>query len=185
MPGIPRSRNTTAGDIRARTLFWAAGITAPDLVRELPVEHAKNGAVLVDDHLRVPGHPEVYVIGDSAWAHDSATGNPRPPTAQAAEHEGKYVGRAIVCTLRGGLGGGQAPPFRFKPLGHMALLGTYTGVSQIGPFIITGLSAWLMWHGYYWIRIPSWRNRVHLLTDWALAAVFGREIAQVPLDASG
>src|SRR6266516_3828703 len=61
---------TSAGVIPARTLFWAAGTTAPDVVRQLPVRHERNDAVIVDDHLRIPRHPEVYVIGDSAWAYD-------------------------------------------------------------------------------------------------------------------
>lgn len=57
---------TSSGEIPARTIFWAAGIVAPPVVRELPVEHARNGAVIVDDRLRVPDRPEVFVIGDSA-----------------------------------------------------------------------------------------------------------------------
>src|SRR5258708_29487785 len=78
-----RTVETSAGPIFARKLFWAAGITAPDVVRELPVQHAGNGAVIVDEYLRVPRHPEVYVIGDAAWAFDSITRDPVPPTAQA------------------------------------------------------------------------------------------------------
>src|SRR5205085_1765514 len=79
---------TSAEVIPARTLFWAAGTTAPDIVRHLPVQHAPNGAVIVDDHLRISGHPEVYVIGDSAWAYDSSTGAPVAATGQAARQQG-------------------------------------------------------------------------------------------------
>ncbi len=104
---------TSRGEVRARTLFWAAGITAPDVVRGLAVEHARNGAIVVDDHLRVPGRPEVYVVGDDAWAFDADTREPVPPTAQAAEHEGKYVGRAIATGLQGG-------PRRPSASGHAA-----------------------------------------------------------------
>ncbi|HET7079054.1 MAG TPA: NAD(P)/FAD-dependent oxidoreductase [Chloroflexia bacterium] len=168
---------TDQGDIPARTLFWAAGITAPPVVHDLPVDHARNGALLVDDHLRIPQHPEVYVVGDAAWAYDSATGNPIPPTAQAAEHEGQYVGRAIAAELAGQ----PAPPFRFEPKGHLALLGKRTGVAEIGPLTFTGLPAWFMWHGYYLLHIPSWRNRLHLLTDWFLAGLTGRDTAQLRL----
>jgi NADH dehydrogenase len=168
---------TERGEIPCRTLFWAAGITAPDLVRSLPGAHAHNGALIVDDHLRLPGHPEVYVVGDVAWAFDAATHQPIPPTAQAAEHEGAYVGRAIAAAIRGQV----APPFRFKPLGHLALLGNYTGVAEIGPFSFTGPAAWIMWHGYYLSHIPSWRNRVHLLADWLLSWLTGPDTTKLPL----
>ncbi len=83
-----RAVMTSRGEIPARTLFWAAGISAPPVVRDLPVEHARNGAIVVDSNLRVPDHPEVYVVGDSAWAFDADTGEPVPPTAQAAGHAG-------------------------------------------------------------------------------------------------
>ena len=168
---------TDRGPIACRTLFWAAGITAPDLIKALPGEHAHNGALIVDDHLRPPGRPQVYVVGDGAWAYDAATRDPIPPTAQAAEHEGAYVGKAIAAAIRGE----SFPPFRFKPLGHLALLGSYTGVAEIGPFTFTGLVAWVMWHGYYLTHIPSWRNRIHLVADWLLSWVTGPDTTKLPL----
>jgi len=168
---------TDRGEIPCRTFFWAAGITAPAQVRALPGEHAPNGALIVDDHLRLPDHPEVFVVGDVAWAFDAATHQPIPPTAQAAEHEGAYVGRAIAAAIQGQ----AAPPFRFHPLGHLALLGNYTGVAEIGPFTFTGLPAWVMWHSYYLAHIPSWRNRVHLLADWLLSWLTGPDTTKLPL----
>ena len=172
-----RTVRTSRGDIPARTLFWAAGITPPPVVRELPVEHAGNGAVMVDDHLRLPAHPEVFVVGDAAWAFDGVTHAPVPPTAQAAEHAGRYVAAAIAAHLVGQ----EAPPFRFRPLGHLALLGRGTGVARLGPMTFTGRPAWLVWHGYYLSHIPSWRNRLRLVTAWLLSGVIGRETAQLPL----
>ena len=172
---------TSRGDIPARTLFWAAGITAPAVVRALPVEHARNGAVIVDDRLRLPGHPEVYVIGDAAWAFDAATHDPVPPTAQAAEHQGAYVAAAIAADLAGE----PVPPFRFRTKGRLALLGKRTGVAELGPVTISGLPAWFLWHAWYLYRIPSWRNRLHLLTDWLLAALAGRETGQLRLRSRG
>ncbi|MBF6611705.1 MAG: NAD(P)/FAD-dependent oxidoreductase [Chloroflexi bacterium] len=169
---------TEKGEIPCRTLFWAAGITAPDIVRSVPGSHAQNGALIVDDHLRLPDHPEVYVVGDVAWAFDAATHQPIPPTAQAAEHEAAYVGKAIAAAIRGE----QSPPFHFKPLGHLALLGNYTGVAEVGPFTFTGPLAWIMWHGYYLWHVPSWRNRVHLLADWLLSWLTGPDTTKLPLN---
>ncbi len=172
-----RAVKTSRGDIPSRTIFWAAGVAPPPLVRDLPVEHAKNGALIVDDHLRLKGYPEVYVVGDSAWAFDSATGTGIPPTAQAAEHEGRYVGQAIAAEITGR----GAPPFRFAPRGHLALLGTRTGVAEVGGVTFSGLPAWALWHGYYVSHIPAWRNRVRLLTDWLAAEITGRETSQLRL----
>jgi len=168
---------TDRGAIPARTFFWAAGIAAPPVVRALAGEHAHNGAVMVDNHLRVPGHPEVYVVGDVAWAFDAASHAPIPPTAQAAEHEGAYVAKAIAAALRGA----EAPPFQFRPLGHLALLGNYTGVAELGRFMFTGLIAWALWHAYYLWHIPSWRNRMHLLSAWLLSWLTGPDTTELPL----
>ncbi len=191
---------TSNGVIPARTIFWAAGITAPRVVRDIPgIEHARNGSLIVDDHMRLPSHPQVYAIGDSSWGYDAETGEPLPPTAQAAEQQGAYVARCIVAQLQGR----DMPPYSFSPRGHLVLLGRGAGVAQlgpvtlsarppflivgrqkglrVGPFQVTGLPAWLLWHGYYLSHIPRWRNRIYLLVDWTLTALTGRETAQMPL----
>jgi NADH dehydrogenase len=168
---------TSAEVIPARTLFWAAGITAPELIRQLLVQHAGNGAVLVDDHLRIPGYPEVYVIGDCAWAYDSATKAPVPPTAQAARQQGSYVGKAIAMEYANR----PAPPYRYTPLGHLALLGHYTGVARVGPVTFGGLPAWILWHLAYLQRNPSWPKRIRLVVDWLLSGILGRDTGQLRL----
>jgi NADH:ubiquinone reductase (H+-translocating) len=175
-----RGVQTSRGEIPARTLFWAAGITAPPVVRELPVDHARNGAVLVDRTLRVPGRPEVFVVGDSAWAFDARTGEPVPPTAQAAEHMGAYVAAAIAA-----LTAGQEPaPFRFQTKGRLALLGARTGVAEIFGHAFAGIPAWLVWHGYYLAKIPAWRNRLRLLVSWVLSDLTGRDTTELRLQPS-
>lgn len=169
---------TSSGVIPARTLFWAAGTTAPDIVRQLPVQHAHNGAVIVDDHLRIPGYPEVYVIGDCAWAYDSATNAPVPPTAQAARQQGYYVGKAIATEYVSK----PAPPYRYTTLGHLALLGHYTGVAEVGPITFRGLPAWIFWHLAYLLRNPSWAKRIRLVADWLLSGILGHDTGQLRLD---
>jgi NADH dehydrogenase len=168
---------TSTGSIPARTLFWAAGITAPEVVRQLPVQHARNGAILVDDHLRIPGHPEVYVIGDAAWAYDSVTHDPIAPTAQAAHQEGTYVARTIARKYAQR----PEPAYRYTEIGHLALLGHYTGVAKLGPFTFGGPAAWLLWHLAYLQRNPSWNKRIRLVVDWLLSGLLGRETEQLRL----
>ncbi len=173
-----RTVETSKGIIAARTLFWAAGIQPAEVVRELPVQHAHNGAIMVDDYLRIPGHPEVYVIGDSSWAYDSMTRAPVPATAQAARQQGIYVGRTIAREYAKR----PAPPYRYNPLGHLALLGHYVAVAEIGPFTFGGFPAFLLWHLAYLVRNPSWRKRLRLVVDWTLSALLGREIGELRLE---
>ena len=168
---------TSSEVIPARTLFWAAGITAPDVVRQLPVQHASNGAIIVDNHLRISGYPDVYVIGDCAWGYDSITNEPVPPTAQAARQQGYYVGKAIATEYASR----PASPYRYTTLGHLALLGHYTGVAEIGRIAFTGPAAWIFWHLAYLQRNPSWTRRVRLVLDWLLSGVLGRETGQLRL----
>jgi NADH dehydrogenase len=168
---------TSSEVIPARTLFWAAGTTAPDVIRQLPVQHARNGAIIVDDHLRITGYPDVYVIGDSAWGYDSATNEPVPPTAQAARQQGYYVGKAIATEYANR----RALPYRYTTLGHLALLGHYTGVAEVGRIAFTGLAAWIFWHLAYLQRNPSWVRRVRLVVDWLLSGILGRETGQLRL----
>ena len=168
---------TEAGDIPARTVFWSAGITASQLVKDLPVAHAGNGALIVNDTLQVPDRPEIYVVGDAAWAFDAKTRTPIPPTAQAAEHEAAYVANAIAARRRGS----DVRGFQFTPRGHLSLLGRHSGVANIGNLLVSGLPAWLLWHGYYLMHIPDWRKRLRLLNAWITAGVTGRETGQLRL----
>ncbi|TMC17398.1 MAG: NAD(P)/FAD-dependent oxidoreductase [Chloroflexi bacterium] len=176
--GVTRtSVQTSRGSIAARTLFWAAGITAPEVVRRLGVSHAANGAVMVDDFLNIPGYGNVYVIGDSAWAYDSVNGHAVPPTAQAARQQGEYVGKTIAIRYMGG----HAYPYRYVTLGHLALLGHHTAVARIGSWTLYGPAIWLLWHLVYLWRNPSWSKRIRLVVDWLLSAMLGRETGQLRL----
>jgi NADH dehydrogenase len=173
------SVKTSQGDIPAHTFFWAAGISAPSLITGLAVKQARNGAIIVNDYLQIPGHEEVFVVGDIAWAYDATNKEGIPPTAQAAEHEGAYVGEALAGLLKGKK---DLVPFVFKPRGHLALLGRRTGVAQVGPYVFTGMAAWALWHSYYLSHIPSWRSRLQLLVNWTLSAIAGPETSQLRLE---
>ncbi len=172
------SVKTSQGEIPMHTFFWAAGISAPSIVRDLDVKQAGNGAIIVNDHLQIPGHEEVFVLGDTAWAYDAATKMAIPPTAQAAEHQGAYTAEVLAGLLKGKTSG----PFVFNPRGHLALLGRRTGVAQVGSFVFTGIAAWALWHAYYLLHIPSWRSRLLLLVNWGLAAIAGPETSQLRLE---
>ncbi|MGI8486130.1 MAG: NAD(P)/FAD-dependent oxidoreductase [Thermomicrobiales bacterium] len=168
---------TEAGDIPSRTVFWSAGITASQLVKDLPVAHAGNGALIVSGTLQIPDRPEIYVVGDAAWAFDARTRTPIPPTAQAAEHEAAYIAKAIAARHNGS----DVQGFQFTPRGHLSLLGRHSGVANVGNVLVSGLPAWLLWHGYYLMHIPDWRKRLRLLNAWITAGITGRETGQLRL----
>lgn len=174
-PGVVVTSN---GEIPSHTIFWAAGIAPSPVLRDLPVEHNKGGVLVVDDHLRLREHPEVYVVGDAAWIFDAA-GKPLPPTAQAAEHAGAYAGKAIAAAIRGDA---SLEAFRFRPLGHLTLLGPGQALARVGPLRFSGRLAWLLWHAYYLYRIPSLKRRVSLVGSWLLACTFGREVAEMRVE---
>jgi NADH dehydrogenase len=171
---------TNNGSIPARTLFWAAGISAVPVVQHLPIGHARNGSIVVDDHLRIPEYPEVFALGDSAWAFSADSGTGVPPTAQASQSQGRYVADLIRRRIEVDLSPTQ--PYSFRTRGRLALLGRSTGVAEIGGRVVTGFPAWLLWHGYYITAIPSWRNRVRLLGDLLISALSGRETTQLQLN---
>ncbi len=166
--------------IPARTLFWAAGISAVPVVTHLPIEHARNGAIVVDDHLRVKEYPEVFAIGDSAWAFSADNGTGVPPTAQASQSQGRYVSDLIRRRIDVDLS--PTVPYSFRTRGRLALLGRQTGVAEVGGRVVTGFPAWVLWHGYYITSIPSWRNRIRLVGDLIISAISGRETTQLQLN---
>jgi len=106
------------------------------------------------------------------------THEPVPATAQAARQQGIYVGQTIAMEYAKR----PAPPYRYNPLGHLALLGHYVAVAEIGPFTFGGFPAFLLWHLAYLVRNPSWRKRIRLVVDWTLSALLGREIGELRLD---
>jgi NADH dehydrogenase len=82
------------------------------------------------------------------------------------------VAHNIVATLRGE----RPQPFRFQPLGELALVGKRTGVARIYNFHFSGMLAWAMWRAIYWMKMPDLRQRVRILLDWVLDVALGRDI---------
>jgi NADH dehydrogenase len=167
-----------AGDseetIPARTVLWAAGVLASTFARTVAAttgaETDRNGRVFVDDHLAVPGHPEIFVIGDAAvqpWKRD----RPVPGVAQGAIQPGRYVGR----TIRARLAGQPTPLFRYRDKGDVAVIGRLSGVTNIGwlgPFgQAGGFPAWLLWLGIHIFYLIGFANRIVVVTRWAWSFV--------------
>ena len=168
-------------EIRAKTLVWTAGATPNPLLKTLPVEQDKRGAVKVDPTLAVPGHPGLWAIGDCAAVTDAKTGEPCPPTAQFALREAETLARNIHA----GLGGKPLKPFHFDALGVLCVVGHHTACAELAApfarhkkFLFSGLLAWLMWRGIYLAKLPGLERKVRVMADWVIELFFPRDIVQ-------
>jgi NADH dehydrogenase len=157
--------------IPARTVLWAAGVQASSFARKVAeatgAETDKAGRVRVGPDLTVPGHPEIFVIGDAAIQPGGPRGGPVPGVAQGAIQPGRYVAR----TLKARLEGHRVKPFRYRNLGDVAVIGRLSGVTNIpwlGPFGRQGgFFAWALWLGIHIAYLIGFANRIVVLTRWA------------------
>jgi NADH:ubiquinone reductase (H+-translocating) len=150
------------GGIAAATVLWAAGVRAGALTAGLPGEHDRAGRALVGADLSLPGHPDIFVIGDGA-APTSSDGKPVPGIAPAAKQMGAYVGQVIARRLAGQT---PPPPFRYRHAGDLATIGRGAAVVKLGPLELTGLPGWLFWgfiHVYFLVGL---RARFFVALDW-------------------
>ena len=148
--------------VEAATIIWAAGVAASPLAAGLAVEHDRAGRVKVAPDLSVPGHPEVFVVGDAAAM--ASNGKPVPGIAPAAKQAGKHAARQIAERLAGRPG---KAPFRYAHAGDLATIGRHAAAVQIGQVKLTGFVGWVFWglaHVYFLIGL---RNRIAVAFDWA------------------
>ena len=155
------------------TLVWTAGNQPNPLLRALPCEKNRAGAVMVDDSLRVKGLTNVWAVGDCAEIPDpDKEGQAYPPTAQHALREGKVLAENIVAVISG-----KPPkPFRFRAIGVLVGLGHRTAAAEIRGLRFSGLLAWLMWRSIYLSKLPGMEKKVRVSLDWAIDLFFPRDI---------
>lgn len=149
----------------ARTVLWAAGVAASPVGRLLGAALDRAGRVQVLPDLSLPGHPEVFVIGDLAGIAQS-NGKPVPGVAPAAKQMGRHVGTVIRSRLRGS---DEKRPFSYRDDGSLATIGRLAAVAQFGKLKLSGFPAWSVWllaHIYFLI---GFRNRLVVMLDWAWA----------------
>jgi NADH:ubiquinone reductase (H+-translocating) len=147
--------------IPANTIVWAAGVQASPLGRSLGVELDRAGRVLVNPDLSIPGHPEIFVIGDMASLKD-ARGRPLPGVAQVAMQQGAWAAANILRAIEGK----PARVFRYRDLGNMATIGRNSAVADIRGLRLTGFVAWLAWAFVHILNLIGFRNRVLVALQW-------------------
>jgi NADH:ubiquinone reductase (H+-translocating) len=149
----------------ARTVLWAAGVAASPVGRLLGTALDRAGRVQVLPDLSLPGHPEVFAIGDLAGIAQS-NGKPVPGVAPAAKQMGRHVGTVIRARL---YGSDERPPFSYRDDGSLTTIGRLAAVAQFGKLKLSGFLAWSTWllaHIYFLI---GFRNRLVVMLDWAWA----------------
>jgi NADH dehydrogenase len=145
--------------------IWAAGVTASPAAQWLAAPHDRAGRVLVDRDLRLPGHAEIFVIGDTAAARDEA-GKPLPGVATVAKQEGKYVARWLLARLSGKP---APPPFHYRDYGELATVGRNFAVVDFHWLKLKGRIAWLVWSVAHIYFLIGFRNRIAVALDWIWA----------------
>ena len=147
--------------IPSRTVLWAAGLAASPLARSLGVPLDRAGRVLVGPTLTIPGHEEVFVIGD--LAHLEQDGQLVPGVAPAAIQEGRHAAKNIEQALVGQ----PLLPFRYRDKGSLATIGRAAAVAMFGRFSLRGFAAWLAWLAIHILFLIGFRNRLFVMLSWA------------------
>jgi NADH dehydrogenase len=147
--------------IESRTIIWAAGVKATPAAEWLGAEHDHAGRVMVEPDLSVPGHPNIFVIGDAALI-TGANDKPMPGDAGVAKQQGKYVAKLLIARSKSK----TFPPFRYRDLGSIAAIGHKSAIVQMHWLKLTGVPGGLVWsvaHIYYLI---GFRNRTIVALNW-------------------
>jgi len=147
--------------IPSQTLIWAAGVKASPVADLMGTEQAPDGRVVVNEDLSVPGHPQVYAVGDMA-AIEGADGY-EPQLAQVALQSGRHAADQVLRTVRGG-----APePFSYSNYGKMATIGRNAAVAELpGGITFKGVVAWLLWVVIHIAKLVGFRNRLSAFVNW-------------------
>ncbi|HEX6041940.1 NAD(P)/FAD-dependent oxidoreductase [Longimicrobium sp.] len=148
--------------IRTRNVVWAAGVTASPLGRALGVETDRVGRVMVQPDLSIPGHPEVFVVGD-LMNLAGPDGTPYPGVAQVAIQGGQQVARNIARDIKGQ----PRRPFKYFNKGNMATIGRRSAILQRYGFKMKGIPAWMAWLFVHIMFLIGYRNRLAVLLQWA------------------
>jgi NADH dehydrogenase len=168
--------------IAAQSVFWAAGNQASPVIKTLGVPTDRAGRALVEADLSIPGHPEIFVIGDAAAAartpsspDESGAAQYVPGLAAAANQMGAHAGRMIARAIDGR----AREPFAFADRGMMAIIGRNRAVATLGRVTLTGRLAFVTWLFVHVMYLASFRNRVSVLLEWGYAYFTSRPGARV------
>jgi NADH dehydrogenase len=160
-PGVLVFKDGT--ELEAETIVWAAGVRASPLAEALGVALGRGARVKVEPTLTLPGHPEVFVIGDMAYLEGYRPGVPYPMVAPVAIQMGEQAARNIIARTRRN----PMKPFRYFDKGQMATIGRSAAVLDAFGIQLTGWPAWVGWLFVHLMELVGFRNRALVLLNWA------------------
>jgi NADH dehydrogenase len=158
--------------IAADTVIWTAGVRAAELIESLPGPHDRIGRAVVNAHLQLEGHTEIFVAGDSAAA---VTAPETPRVAPAAIQQGRIAARNVRHLWRGE----SLESFDYKSQGMLVSLGMNYAVVNIAGIQVSGYFAWLFWNAVHLYKLVGLKKQVQVAGDWALGLIFPRDAAIV------
>ncbi|SFZ80623.1 NADH dehydrogenase [Devosia enhydra] len=158
-PGFVRFGGET---VETPNVFWCAGVQAEPVAGWFGAAADKQGRVVVDAQMRLPGHPDVFVIGDAASV-TGPDGKPYPALAPVAKQQGAHVAAIIAAEMTGEPAPG---PFRYRDWGTMATIGRSAAVGKFGKFAVKGFFAWVLWGLVHVGYLVGFRNRIVVLVNW-------------------
>ncbi|WP_007025716.1 NAD(P)/FAD-dependent oxidoreductase [Saccharomonospora iraqiensis] len=156
----------------ADTLVWVAGTRPHTIVGQLGLPVDDRGRLVVDDTMRVNGHPNIWSAGDCAAVPDPEKGGTCPPTAQHAVRQAQQLGDNLLYTVRGR----SVKPFRYNSRGEFVTLGKNKAVGEVLGRKVNGSLAWTLRRAYYATQIPTWNRTVRVLGDWLVGMPFGHDV---------
>ncbi|HXK16031.1 MAG TPA: NAD(P)/FAD-dependent oxidoreductase [Gaiellaceae bacterium] len=176
----PKRVTLKSGDeIPAHTLVWGAGLQGNELVQSLGVELERGNRLGVDEQLRLPSHPEVFVVGDVAAITDAKTEQVLPQLGSVALQSGEHVGETIGRLVAGK----EAEPFKYKDKGTMAMIGRGSAVVQmLGGRTMKGAKAQLAWGTVHLALLPTNEDRAKAVVDWAGAAMTHQRTGRIRVE---
>ncbi len=151
--------------VLAENVFWAAGVQGQPIAKTLGVELDRAGRVIVGSDMAIPGHPDVFVIGDAAHAIDCETGEPVPGVAQGAIQTARFVAEIIRRDLQG-VKPEDRPAFSYKDKGSMAAIGRGRAVVSVGKIELGGFLGWLAWGGLHVLLLVGFQAKVFVFLSW-------------------
>ena len=176
----PRRVTLKSGKVLpAHTLVWGAGLQGNELVQSLGLELERGNSIGVDEELRIPAHPEVYVVGDVAAITDQKTSQVLPQLGSVALQSGEHAGK----TIAGRLAGKETKPFKYRDKGTMAAIGRGSAVVQmLGGRTMKGKTASLAWGTVHLALLPTNEDRAKAVVDWAGAGLTHQRSGRITVD---
>ncbi len=166
--------------IASKSVIWTAGVAPSPAGKWLGVETDRAGRVRVQSDLRVPGYPDIFVIGDTASLDQD--GKPLPGVAQVAMQQGRYVGKLIRRQLAGESG---VKPFRYFDKGNMAVVGKGYAILQSGKLRMHGLVAWFAWAAIHIAYLAQPNLRFSVFLQWLWTFLTGQRGSQLIVEPAG